>query len=403
MEKKTMTITIVMLIIGLIVGFFIGWLVKPAPTPEPVMLKTVCVWTWLEEEAINDVLAEFTKKTGIETEYKAVPEEWIEVTLPMMLNLKEAAADVSWIESALIRHLAGEGHLMDLTDLINEDDYPPAIINQVKVDGKIYGVPFKSGGTFFYYRKSFFRKHNLTPPATYEEFKALLAKIKEIPGIIAPIASGDGWPLRMNVEGFLVGLGDPELYLDLTSGKAAWTESKVRKVFDELAGMIEAGYFGVPGDPIGLVTEWWEEKYAFYFMGSWLSLYVTDPTDLGFFTFPGSKGDVLHCDYAFVPVYVKHTEENKELIKFLASAEGQSVWAKRGGMFPLNLRVTRDIMPEIEKKVAETVEGLALLPELDGAIGGEFIVVMDDQLKLLWVKPGVLDSVLKALEEAMPE
>ena len=357
----------------------------------------------LEEEAIKDVLTEFTKKTGIDTEYKAVPEEWIDVTLPMMLNLEEAAADVSWIESALIRHLAGEGHLMDLTEIIEEDNYPPAIIDQVKVDGKVYGVPFKSGGTFFYYRKSFFEKHDLVPPETYEEFKSLLAEIKQIPGIVAPIVSGDGWPLRMNAEGFITGLGGPELYLELISGKTAWTDSEVEKVFGEMTGMIEAGYFGVPGDPIGLVGEWWEGKYAFYFMGSWLSLYVPDAADLGFFAFPGSRADVLHCDYAFVPVYSKHPQEDKELIKFLASAEGQSVWAKRGGMFPLNLKVPRDIMPEIEKKVAETIDGLVLLPELDGGIGGDFIVAMDDQLKLLWVKPDTLDSVLRALEEAMPE
>jgi multiple sugar transport system substrate-binding protein len=403
MSKKRLVATIGILLGGLIVGFVVGWFVKPAPTPEPVLLKTACVWTWLEEEAINDVLTEFTSKTAIETEYKAVPEEWIDVTLPMMLNLKEAAADVSWIESALIRHLAGEGHLMDLTDLIDESNYPPAIIDQVKVDGKIYGVPFKSGGTFFYYRKSFFQEYNLTPPTTYEEFKALLAKIKEIPGIVAPMVSGDGWPLRMDVEGFITGLGGPELYLELISGKTAWTDSKVRKVFNELAQMIKSGYFGVPGDPIGLVGEWWEGNYGFYFMGSWLSLYVPDVTDLGFFAFPGSEGDVLHCDYAFVPVYSKHSKEDKELIKFLASAEGQSVWAKRGGMFPLNLKVPRDIMPEIEKKVAETIDGLVLLPELDGGIGGDFTVVMDDQLKLFWVKPDTLDGVLKALEAAMPE
>jgi len=40
---------------------------------------------------------------------------------------------------------------------------------------------------------------------------------------------------------------------------------------------------------------------------------------------------------------------------------------------------------------------------LDDSIGGDWQKTFWDQLKLLWVNPGALDSVLKTLEASQPK
>jgi len=58
--------------------------------------------------------------------------------------------------------------------------------------------------------------------------------------------------------------------------------------------------------------------------------------------------------------------------------------------------------PPVDREVAEVMTGKEILFDLDDAIGGEFQTTFWDQLKLLWVSPGLLDNVLEAIEAVAP-
>lgn len=85
----------------------------------------------------------------------------------------------------------------------------------------------------------------MTPPETRDESIELLEKLKDILGIEAPIASGDGvsWPLSDVAEAFTIDRGSSELQLKPISGEATFTDPEVRDVFEELADLIRRGYF----------------------------------------------------------------------------------------------------------------------------------------------------------------
>lgn len=240
-------------------------------------------------------------------------------------------------------------------------------------------------------------------PETWEEFLDLLANIKEIPGVEAPIASGAGWPIANFVDDFLLARGGPDLYSRLLTGELAWTDPEVKAVFEELVELLQAGYFSVPADWAAQVDKFAAGKYALYVMGSWIVGMVPDPEDIGFFMFPGTKGVRGGVDFFIIPKFTERLEEAKELVRFLATSYAQTIWAGLGGYTAANLKVPVGVYPSpMERKLAEAMVGMRFLGVSDTIIGGEFPIVYPDQLTLLWIDPDRLNEVLEAIQASVP-
>lgn len=396
--KKLM---VLLLVLAVVAG--LGEAVTPKPASASISVWSL--WSGGEETSFKVVLAAFTAKTGIEVTHVAQTSEGLKVALPAALITETTPADVvlaPW--AGWIKDLVREDHLMQVADLIDETEFLPDQLDWVRVDGLLYGIPFKTGiWPGLWYIPSFFEEHGLTVPQTWGEFKTLLADIKAIPGVEAPIASGAGWPIGNFVDDFLVARGGPDLYSDLLTCELQWTDPEVKAVFQELVQLLNAGYFSVPGDWAVQVDKLATGKYALYVMGSWIAGMVPDPEDIDFFKWPETKGLRGANDYATIPKYTEHPEEAKELVRFLGTAYGQAIWAGLGGYTAPNLNVPTEFYPtSIERKMAEALEGMRFLQVSDTAIGGEFPVVYPDQLTLLWTAPDRLDEVLQAIQASMP-
>ncbi|MBC7084051.1 MAG: carbohydrate ABC transporter substrate-binding protein [Firmicutes bacterium] len=356
-------------------------------------------------EAFVPVLQAFEKETGIKVEYRIYRGEDLSAQLPAQFSAKTTPGDVIFMWAWFIAKQGEAGHALDLTGLVKDADYLPGALDSLKVGGKLYGIAYtgkvKPG---FWYRKSFFQKHGLTPPTTWEEFVALLDKIAKIPGIKAPIVSGDGvgWPLSDVTEHFIATFGGPQLHKELTAGKIAWTDPVVKGIFEgRLVPLLKAKRFSEPIEWTQALELWWQGDYGLYFMGSWITGMVKDPSDLGVFSLPGARGIVFGADYAFVPKYTKHPEEAKKLIQFLAT-KGQEVQVTKGGHIATYAKVPLDAYPPVDRGVAELLTGRVALSDMDDTIGGEWQPAFWDQLKLLWVKPDRYVEVLETLEKKAP-
>ncbi len=79
---------------------------------------------------------------------------------------------------------ADAGALYDLTKLYNKSDFKkrladPAVVEALKIDGKLYGIPFERGnGTITYVRGDWMDKLGLKPPKNYDEFINMLRLFK---------------------------------------------------------------------------------------------------------------------------------------------------------------------------------------------------------------------------------
>lgn len=402
---KMWTYIVVTAIIFLLIGAGIGYYLipRPAPPTPTVELTVFSLWGGTEEENFLKALEAFTEETGIKVTHVHQTTEGLKIGLPSQFAAGASVADVVIVPwPADIRSWGEAGHLMDLSGLIDETKYPSDFVNMVKVDGKLYAVPFKMWSKpGFWYRKSFFEAHGLTPPKTWDEFINLLETLKGIEGIEAPIASGDGvgWPLSDVAEAFIINRGSPELQEKLISGEKTFTDPEVKAVFEELANLLAKGYFSEPDEWTSQIDKLWDGKYGIYFMGCWMTVMpqVKDINDLGFFPFPEAKGVVAGGDWVVVPKYTEHPEEAKQLAQFLAGAKAQEIMVKQGGFLATNYDVPAEAYSPADKAVVDFMKTVKVVPDLDDAIGGDFQLDFWDQLKLLWVNPNALDDVLESL------
>ena len=375
-------------------------------SPEKPTLVVIGPWAGPERDRFLPVLKAAEVKLGINIEYRIMRSEEAGEVLPAYFRAGKTPGDVIliawpwWIKK-------NYKHLVDLTDIAEPEKYKKGLIDLVTVDGKVYGLPYtgkiKPG---FWYRISFFKKHGLKVPTTWDEFVALLKEIKTKIGII-PIASGDGvgWPLSDVTEHFILRFAGLDVFKKLVTGEVRFTDPVIRSVFrDRLVPLLKAGYFSAPEEWTTILKRWWKGDHALYFMGSWITEMVPDPEDLGLLPLPGTKVVVIGVDFAFVPKYSKHVKEAKELAKFLCGVQGQSIQVIMGGHIATRVDVPLAIYPPVDRKVAEVlVKAEAVAFDLDDTIGGKFQSTFWDQLKYLWVHPEEWESVLRNIEAAQPK
>ncbi len=410
--SKLILVAAITFIIGILVGYGIAYVtITPQQTTTTQKVKLIVIGPWAGDEmkAFKQVLDKFMEEhPNIEVEYRIYRAEDLASIAPPQFEAGMAPGDV--IFSAWgwwVKEMGEKGHLMDLSDLVSEDEYIKGIFDPVKSGDKIYGLPFTAWAKpGFWYRKSFFQKHGLKEPKTWDEFKQLLDKIKQIPGIEAPIVTGDsvGWPISDITEHFIITFGGIDMQLKLINGELKFNDPQVRAIFENyIVPLIKEGYFSEPIEWTKAIEEWWSGKYALYFMGTWLTGMVDDPDDLGFFPLPGCKGVVMGTDYIFVPKYTEHPEEAKLLAKWLAT-EGQRVHVgTHAGKFATWLKVDIKDHWKPMQAVYEKLKQMTPVPDLDDSVGGDWQKLFWDQLKLLWVNPDKLDDVLNTLTENFPQ
>ncbi len=399
MPRRIWCISLVaVMIIGLLVGF--------GMTQETTTIKVLGPWAGKEAEPYQKAFEAFTEKTGIEVNYITMRSDDQAPLWKTAFMAKQAPFDIGFMWAPWIRE--NREHITPVTDVINPEEFPEVAVEQSRKDGEIwFGLSTYKAKVGFWYSQTLFEEHGLTEPKTYDEFLALLEELK---GIVpkAPIASGNGvgWPLSDVTEGFIIGLGGIDMFRGLKTGEVSWTDPEVVEVFDKLTYCIEQGYFGEPSEWTALIPALEAGEYGLYWMGSWILDQAEHPEDLGAFQFPGTEGYVaagLGNVGFFVPKYTDKTEAAKKFVGFMASAEGQKILVEESALLSSNLEVPPKEYSALGKKIAEEVEGLTALIDLDDTVGGEWQRTFWDQLKLLWVNPGKQSQVLDILEKEFPK
>jgi multiple sugar transport system substrate-binding protein len=394
----------VIAIIILIVAVVAAWYLMQPTEKE---LTVFSLWSDQEEANFKEALAKFTENTGITVNHVAYSTEELLITVPTQLQAGEAIADVviapwpSWILD-----LAADGLLADVSSLMDTTKFPETYLDVVSSGNTIYAVPFKvSGKPGFWYRESFFADNGLTPPTTYAEFESLLADISEIEGIDAAIASGNGvgWPLSDTTEAFIIGLGGYQLQQDLIFGDAEFTSAETKAVFEDLASLLQAGYFSVPDAWQTQISRVYDGTYGIYFQGSFVTTitpFSENVEDISFFPFPETDGATGAVDYAIMPADTNNLDEAKQLMEFLAGAEAQEIMVQQGGFLAPHSDVPDSAYSAIDLQVLEFMRTVTVVPDLDDAIGNPFQQTFWDQLKAFWVNPEMdLDDMLQALQD----
>ncbi|GAA1394728.1 ABC transporter substrate-binding protein [Luteococcus peritonei] len=183
------------------------------------------------------------------------------------------------------------------------------------------------------YRKSVFTKHGYTVPKTFDELKALAAKMQKDGLVPFAMADKDGWEamglfdvLNMRQNGY-------PFHIGLMSSKQDWSQKKVQDVFDVWRGLLPLR------QPDAMGRTWQEAarslqkgQTGMYYLATFMAQQFAagaEQDDLDFFVFPeidstiGSGAIEAPTDGYVLSKRPKNEKGAKTFLPYLGSAEAQ--------------------------------------------------------------------------------
>jgi len=411
MLRKTLAVLLVLSLIGVV-----GW----AQQRSLVLLGEMAAQ---EAAAIEATLDSFEAATGIKV-------ETIWTRDPALLTTRIEAGNPPDIvllpKPGQMVSLVEDGLLKDLTFMKSqlEADYGQAWLDMGMVSGTLYGFWIAvSNKSMVWYSPAQFEANGWEVPTTWTELIALSDQIVadgKTPWALGIECGGaTGWAGTDWIEDIMLRTAGAEFYDQWAAHEVPWTDPKVKRAF-EVFGDIVLNEDYVFGGTTGVLT--------FNFGDSPNDLF-TDPPNAylhhqasfieGFFTedfpdlVPGEDYDWFvtpSIDAALgtpafgggnIVVTFSDSVEAQALMRYLASAAVQEVWAARVGYISANKNVNMNVYPtDIARGIADSLANAStfrfdasdLMPE---AIGAAFWTAIVD-----YVGGEDLDTVLEMLEAA---
>lgn len=237
----------------------------------------------------------------------------------------------------ILKSYVDAGHVLDLTEFLAanpavKDRYVPSVLASGVVGGKTYALPNNNlQPIVLYYNKDVFAKAGATPPTTWDELMALVAKFKAQG--VAPFSLGgqSKWPNLMWIEYLLDRIGGPEVFTRIAANTPdSWSDPAVVESLTKIQQLVDAGGFingfsSIAADTDADQALLFTGKAAMLLQGGWIyqslkknaTAFVTGGK-LGYVTFPtvaGGKGDpknIVGNPSNFWSVSAKATDKQRQ-------------------------------------------------------------------------------------------
>ncbi len=369
--------------------------VEPGPAGS---LNVLSLWGGSEEEAFRAVLDDFEAKTGFTVNYEADRQTY-STTLQSRITGGNPP-DIGIIPGiGFLRRFAKDGSLKKLSDLGIDTsglaaNYPEGFLGAGSVEGELYAVPAKynNKGTMWY-RPDLFEAASVTPPTTWDEFKAALETLKDKPAAMA-LGAKDDWNLTDWFENIYIRQSGVEAYDKLFSADGDWADPTVQTTVNTMLEVINEEY--VVGGINAAVGRAWtdaiaqvfkpEPEAAVFYEGGFVGGIATGQTNtalvigetIDWFPFPtfGGAEDVTTFGGDVVGAFTDSAGA-KAFIEYIVTPEANQVWAGTGAIVSPHSGVPTSAYPnELVIREAESLnnadqiryDGADLLP---AGIAGE--------------------------------
>ena len=396
-------------------------------TGEQIGGTVTVMGVWADEEA-DDFLAmvePFEEQTGVDVEF--------ERSRDLSGDLAERIQDGNPPDIAglpgpgSLRQYVEQSALVPLDEVLDtarlQEEYPEGFTELSKVDDQIYGLFTKASvKSLVWYRPDVFQERGYQVPETWEELQSLEQQIISegaTPWCIGVLSGqASGWPGTDWIEDLMLRTAGPETYDAWWEHTIPWTDPAVATAWESWGRIVDDPAM-VYGGPTSILTTqpgdssfplFDEEPGCFlHRQASFITTFIIDEfpdvqlgEDLNFFPFPPideQYGNPLVVAGDLFGMF-KDTPQARALMKYLASAEAQTIWAERGGFLAPNQAVSTDVYPDdITRQVAQMYveaesvrfDASDLMPQAvqDAFHSGILQFVQD---------PGSLQSVLEDIE-----
>jgi ABC-type glycerol-3-phosphate transport system substrate-binding protein len=328
-------------------------------------ISMVAVWTGPEGAAMQAVLDGFkAKNPDVTIKYKAAKDPGQVITTAVQGG---NPPDIAALPSpGLMKGFVTQGALKPI-DFAKSDIAANFSADWLKfgtVNGKLYGLFFKGANkSTVWYNVHAFTDAGVKAPT---EWSQLLTDAKTISSSGTPaysIGGADGWTLTDMFENIYLRTAGPAKYDQLSDHKIPWTDPSVKTALTEMGKVLGDSKNIVGGSSGALQTNFPDSvtavftnppKAAMVFEGDFVPGVVAGQskakpiTDYNVFPFPavnGKGGDYV-VGGGDVFVMFKDTPATQALIKYLATPEAATIWAKRGGFSSPNKNVDVAVYPD---------------------------------------------------------
>ncbi len=322
-------------------------------------LSIIAKWTGDEQKSFEAVLAPFKK---------ANPQVTIKYTgagdnVPQIVSTAIAGGnppDIATLpQPGLMAQFAQRGAAKPITFArgVISQNYAPVWLQLGSVSGKLYGLFFKGANkSTIWYNVQAFKNAGATPPSTFAQLLKAAQTIKASGTPAYSIGAADGWTLTDLFENIYLRQAGPKLYDQLSAHKIPWTHFTVKAALRTMSQVVGDGA-NIYGTRAGALQTDFPTSVANVFQnpgkaamvieGDFVPGVVASKTKLkaisGYnqFAFPSIKpatasavvggGDVV--------VMFRSTPAAQALIKYLATPQASTIWAKRGGFSSPNKNV----------------------------------------------------------------
>lgn len=321
----------------------------------------------------------------------------------------------NWYAGNRMAPFVKAGQFLDVSDVWEENGLGQKLAASkasMTIDGKQWGVPYTYYQWGIYYNKDVYKQVGVSEPKTWDEFIANCAKFKAAGVDCVTTGSKALWPIAGIFDYLSLRTNGYEFHMDLTAGKIAWTDDRVKAVFTEWAKLVEPGYVTANHTAID-----WQDaaalmvqgKAANYVMGNFAVSAFKDGgmtnDNLGFMVFPEitpglPRAEEAPTDTIHIPAGAKNVEDAKKFLAFVARADVQTALNKRLNQLPTNNEATVDAADPFLSQGFETVStATALAQFFDRDAPAEMAKAAMEGFQEFMVKPDRLDRILERLEK----
>lgn len=229
----------------------------------------------------------------------------------------------------------------------------PSLIAGSKIDGSYYAVPMGVHGTnWMWFNKKVFEANGLTPPTTWDEFKAVSEKLKAA-GIIPLALGGQDWQEGALFETVVLAVGGPDFYKKalIEQDEATLRSDTMVKVFEEYRNLntyVDPNYPGRDWNVAAQMVMKGEAAMQIlgdYAKGEFALAGLKQDVDYGCMLSPGTSGSYI--DMADVFSFFKSSdpaiqEAQQTMAGVLLDKDVQLAFSQKKGSIPARNDVSVD-------------------------------------------------------------
>ena len=364
------------------------------------------------KKAMEELIADFQKANpGITVKWNNFDHEGYKSAIRNFLTA-DAPDVAAWYAGNRMAPFVKAGLFEAVDDVWKDNDLDAQLKSaaaSMTIDGKKWGVPYTYYQWGIYYNKDVYKKVGVTEPKNWAEFVANCEKFKAAGIDCLTTGTKALWPgagifdyINMRTNGY-------EFHMDLTAGKAKWTDPKTKAAFAEWAKVVPYTSANASAidwqDAAALLVQ---GKAANYVMGNFAVDTFTKGgmtnDNLGFMVFPEitpgiPRAEEAPTDTFHIPSGAKNKEDAKKFLAFVASADVQTKMNATLGQLPVNNKSKAADDPFIKAGFEELSTAYALAQFFDRDAPADMAKAGMEGFQEFMAKPENIDKILERLQK----